>query len=280
MLNLTQTDVKKSPFPHAVKQGILPEELFRELRADFPEVETFHDQDELTKGIGSRTGSGTGFDIYRGDDAYNSLVANSPAWHQFDAYINSPDFVGKFIELFGDDLDKLGCKVSVDPQAYDPTMVEKREVLTEHKTIGERVRAVKGKLFDGKGEKSKKQVPLFSRLDIEKSVGGYAKPPHCDRPNRLCSLIIYFSDLADDKPTGGELNIYAHKDRNKTPVQHERHPQPDAVEIVATLKPKQNLGVFFPCSNNSYHGVNALESQDIERDFLYINISTKNYSAW
>lgn len=280
MLNLCADEVTRYPFPHVVKQGILSESLFARLRTDFPGAKTFQDQTVSSGGVGSRVGTGTGFDIYRGDDAYARLIEGSAAWTEFDAWINSPQFVIKFLELFGPYLDELGCKVDVDSSSYDRNIVERRAVLTEHKTVSDRLQGLKLKFFGNQNKGEKKRVPLFSRLDIEKSIGGYAKPPHCDRPNRLCSLIIYFSDLDTAGDVGGQLNIYAHKDRTKTAVMHERHPKNEAVDVVGTVTPKQNLGVFFPCSNNSYHGVNALESQDIERDFLYINISTQNDTAW
>ena len=92
-------------------------------------------------------------------------------------------------------------------------------------------------------------------------------------------LIVYFTDLEAEGIEGGELNIYSLKEA-KEPSKHVRHPRPEDVDVVATLSPKENLGVFFPCSNNSYHGVNALKSQDSARDFLYINISTDSNTAW
>jgi hypothetical protein len=52
---------------------------------------------------------------------------------------------------------------------------------------------------------------LFTRLDVEKSTSGYDKPPHCDRGNRLCSLIIYFCDADERGLEGGELQIFRHK---------------------------------------------------------------------
>jgi hypothetical protein len=58
------------------------------------------------------------------------------------------------------------------------------------------------------------------------------------------------------------------------------HPAPEDVTEVARLKPRDNLGVFFPCSNNSYHGVTQIKSQGVERDFLYINISADEMSLW
>ena len=279
MLNLSPSDVAASPFPHAVKQGILPEDLYSELRRDFPQTRAFAQQSETSGSAGSRVGKGTGFDIYRGDAAYDALIQSSPAWKRFDAWINSPEFVRKFNELFGDRLDALGCKVIVDPEAYDRERVEGREVLTDSQTLADRAKSLGRKLFKHGDGGRKEAVRLFSRLDVEKSIGGYAKPPHCDRRNRLCSLIIYFTDLEAAGTTGGELNIYALKDE-KAPQDHARHPHLDEVDVVATIVPKENLGVFFPCSNNSYHGVNALQSQDVERDFLYINISTDNFSAW
>lgn len=275
MLQMERSNVNSAPFPHAVKDGILPTELFRALRADFPSAQWFEEHNGETGGKGSRVGKGSGFDIYRGDSTYETLIKTSPAWAELDAYINSPAFIGKFLELFGDQLTELGCSASVTPDAYDREHIEPRDLLTEQKTVKDRIQAVLPKAFT----RSKKDVTLFTRLDIEKSMAGYAKPPHCDRPNRLCSLIIYFTDMKAKGIEGGELNIYALK-TPKAPSAHPRHPRPEDVDVVATLTPKENLGVFFPCSNNSYHGVNAITTPGCERDFLYINISTDNASAW
>lgn len=278
MLNVDITDVRDEPFPHVMKHGILPPDLYADLRADFPGLETFAEQGDESSGVGSRVGKGTGFDIYRGDSAYDRLIGSSPAWATFDAWINSPAFVEKFLELFGNRLDDLGCKVEVDPSAYDRDLVEGREVLTDKATTFERIGKLGRKIFGSSSKDKDSDVTLFSRLDIEKSIGGYSKPPHCDRANRLCSLIIYFSDLAG-KDVGGDLNVYALKEQRPLD-RYDRHPDPKDVEKVASVVPQQNLGVFFPCSNNSYHGVNALTDQTIERDFLYINISTETRSAW
>lgn len=277
MLNFTKSDVVDLPFPHAVKQGILPADFYSELKADFPREAVFAEQHAESSGMGSRTGRDTGFDIYRGDESYNALIKHSAAWAKLDAWINSRAFVEKFLELFGDKLDELGCSVVVDPNDYDPSMVEGRENLTETQTMADRARSMALNIFRKSGTKDR--VRLFSRLDIERGIGGYFKPPHCDRKNRLCSLIIYFTDLHAEGIAGGELNIYALKEK-KAPSDHVRHPKQADVDIVATVTPTENLGVFFPCSNNSYHGVNAIQSKDVARDFLYINISTDSFTAW
>lgn len=278
MLNVTKSDLSESPFPHVVKQNILPPELFAELKSDFPRAEIFAEQLTASNGVGSRVGKDTGFDIYRGDDAYDRLVNTSPAWAKFDQWINSSDFVETFLEVFGDHLDALGCSVIVDPAAYDRDLVERREILTEGAPISEKAMDALRGIF-GSRRRKKERVKLFSRLDIERGIGGYHKRPHCDRKNRLCSLIVYFTDLEKEGIKGGELNVYALKER-RAPSEHVRHPQPEDVEIAATITPRENLGVFFPCSNNSYHGVNAVQSQDAARDFLYINISSDSQTAW
>ncbi len=275
MLNITRDDVVTRPFPHVVKDGILPADLFEKLKADFPRSDIFVEQFAETGSTGSRVGAGTGFDIYRGDASYDRLIASSSAWSEFDAYINSVQFVEKFLDVFGPDLEILGFSAQIDSSAYDRNLIEGREVLTQKKSVTDTVRKIGHRFFG----QPNTPPPLFSRLDIEKSVGGYAKPPHCDRENRLCSLIIYFTDMEREEIDGGELNIYAHKE-SKLPSAHERHPKPASVEVVATLKPRENLGVFFPCSNNSYHGVNAIRTEGKSRNFLYINISTTSPSCW
>ncbi|MFN7174841.1 MAG: 2OG-Fe(II) oxygenase, partial [Thermaurantiacus tibetensis] len=78
---------------------------------------------------------------------------------------------------------------------------------------------------------------------------------------------------------GGELLIYKAK-REVPIVDAPRHPRPEEVEVVARLKPRENQAVFFPCCNTSYHGVAAVTSQGVARDFLYINISARTGSLW
>lgn len=276
MLNVSRGEVTPKPFPHIVKHGILDRSFYDQLRADFPTQQSFVDQTVSSAGEGSRVGKGTGFDIYRGDEAYDALLLRSEPWQRFDAWVNSSAFVETFLDVFGPDLKELGCSITVEPNAYDREIIEGRNVLTEKASLADKARDMSHKLF---ARPSDQAAPLFTRLDIERSIGGYAKPPHCDRQNRLCSLIIYFTDMEAEGIRGGDLSIFKHKSKT-VPTAHERHPRPENVEAVATLRPEQNLGVFFPCSSNSYHGVSALESQSASRDFLYINISTDRRTAW
>lgn len=275
MLQISRADVAADPFPHVVKEGILPEPLFTQLRAGFPTAATFTDQKNESGVVGSRTGSG--FDIYRGDSAFDALLAGSPAWREFAGFINSESFAESFRDVFADHLASIGLRIDVMGSRVDPSYAEPRAVMGETATLKERVDGIANKVLAPL--RTPKPIDLFTRLDIHKSLGGYSKPPHCDRPNRLCSLIVYFTDARSSGLEGGDLSIFRHKEA-KPVTKYERHPRPAAVDRVATLSPKPNLGVFFPCQNNSYHGVSAVTSKGVERDFLYINISGRDSTLW
>lgn len=275
MLNMTKRDVVDAPFPHVIKEGVLPGELFARLAADFPRVETFEAQRDGMGTAGSRTGSG--FDIYRGDPNFSSLVERSAAWAQFAGFVNSEAFADQFREIFEDHISEIGLRIDVGQSRIEPAFVEPRADLTETATRLDRAVMFANRALGS--ARRREPTQLFTRLDIHKSFGGYRKPAHCDRPNRLCSLIVYFTDAEAVGMEGGELQLFRHR-QNKTVTNYERHPREADVELVATLRPKANLGVFFPCQNNSYHGVTPVLSSGIARDFLYINISGRKRSLW
>jgi hypothetical protein len=272
MLTVTKRDVVADPFPHIVSEQMIEPALYTRLRADYPDASIFEEQKSMSS-AGSRTGQG--FDIYRGDDAYARLIERSEAWAEFDGYINSRAFVDKFLELFGPHLDKAGIKADIDAEQYSRDLVEGRDILTEHQTLADRVGGLARKVLP----RSRDRVRLFTRLDIHKALTGYAKAVHCDRPNRLCSFVLYFVDADKEGLKGGQLTLHAHRE-TKPVEKYERHPKPEDAPVIATLTPKENLGVLFACCNNSYHGVTAVESEGIERDFLYINISGDAKSLW
>jgi hypothetical protein len=275
MLQITSADVVAEPFPHVLKQGILPEDLFKKLKADFPDGGVFKDQAGAHGNVGSRTGSG--YDVYRGDPAFDELVRGSEAWREFSGFLNSEAFADTFRDIFKDHLDHLGLRADIRASHVDPSYVEPREVLSETATMGDRVAQAVNVVLDPFRKPG--PVQLFTRLDIHRSMAGYAKKAHCDRPNRLCSLIVYFTDADETGLDGGDLLIFKHN-KQKPIERYERHPHPEDVTQVAQLRPKPNLGVFFPCHNTSYHGVTQVQSQGIARDFLYINISGVQSSLW
>ena len=113
MLQVSPADVRADPFPHVVSDNILPAALYARLRADYPTATSFRSSTDETLGQGSRSGVGTGFDIYRGDTAYDRLLVRSSAWGELDAFINSPAFVDQFLHVFAGHLDAAGCSIDV-----------------------------------------------------------------------------------------------------------------------------------------------------------------------
>jgi 2OG-Fe(II) oxygenase superfamily len=274
VFKIGKNDVTTSPFPHVISSDFLDPEIYDALRSDFPNPDIFEEQQSEFGQKGSRTGHG--FDIYRGDTAYSELIRGSDAWREFDAFINSSRFVEFFLSVFEDHLPLLGCRASLQPDLYDRELIEGREQLTSGASFGEQLSGFVRR-FTPSGslpvaENKMDNMKLFSRLDIHRAMEGYAKEVHCDRPNRLCSMILYFCDAEKSNFSGGDLTLHAHRQK-KDPSKYERHPRAIDAPVVATVSPAENLGVFFPCCNNSYHGVTALTSHGGGRDYLYINIS-------
>ena len=274
IFNVTRSDVKTDPFPHVISEEFLNPELYSRLRADYPTEAFFEDQKNVTGLSGSRTGQG--FDIYRGDMTYDRLIATSDAWAEFDAWINSTAFVDAFMECFGPHLEEFGCRADIQSTNYDRGLVERRESMTARPTLRDRYNSL---MRGFRSNRSIGEVNLFTRLDIHKAMKGYNKAVHCDRPNRLCSLVLYFVDAEKEGIEGGTLTLHKHV-KKKAIMDYERHPRPEDAPVVATLTPKENMGVWFACCNNSYHGVNAMVSNGKARDYLYINISGQGNWLW
>ena len=259
MFNFGAADVQNEPFPHVSAEPFLDPGLYDRLRREFPADALFDSS--------STEGGRSGRDLYRGDAEMSELLSRSPAWNEFHSYLNSPEFLDFTLSLFGDRLGDLGC--TVDPE--DMTFVDWTEPRGDL--------AAKRRSFSLARKREGSPEEMYCRLDVHQGGASYAKPVHCDRPNRLVSMIIYFVDAEEIQCRGGDLGI--HKSTSGASVDVlPRHPKPDTTEIVTTITPTQNRGLFFPCSNNSYHSVSAIESTQGYRDFAYINLSSRSKTIW
>ena len=143
--------------------------------------------------------------------------------------------------MFADHIDHIGLRIDLAKSSVDPAYVEPREVLTETATLMDRVAGVGLKVADQ--FRDPEPVRLFTQLDTHRSTAGYAKPPHCDRGNRLASLIVYFTDADETGLEGGELLTFKHT-QQKSPKDCEHYAKPSAVDQVAKLKPMPNPRVL------------------------------------
>jgi hypothetical protein len=266
---VTKDDVSLDPFPHVFKQPFLQPELFRRLKAEFP-------PDELFDGNSSRGGR-AGRDLYPGDEPYARLLESSPAWREFANFVDSPGYVDLILELFGDQLANFGCLASPERIRYRHH-IESRDELAEEST---RVSRLAARIRDGIGLGHDHHDPndVFVRMDIGQGAVGYAKPVHCDRSNRLSSMLIYFCDKQEIGMEGGNLRIHKHKAK-KAIDQYERHPKEENTIVVADIEPRENLGGMFIGCNISYHSATAVTRADHYRNFVYTSVASRSSRLW
>jgi hypothetical protein len=260
-ITVTPDDIVAEPYPHALKQGILRQDFFDELLASFPPDQYF---DNRPTWMGARTGR----DFYQGDSGFDKFIQNTPAWKELHSYINSTEFVDYTLALFGPYLKEFGCRL-------DPAQAKLVDYQESRTSTWIRARLAR---WLG-GGRATNPNDLFMRFDIEQSDRGYKKPVHCDNPSRVASFLVYFCDADKLGLQGGDLRIHEHIEK-KAPSDYERHPKESDTRVVLTIRPKENLGAFFLCSNNSYHSVTEMKAADAYRKFIYLNVSSKAQNLW
>ncbi len=266
-INLTPQDIVADPFPHIIKQPLIRPDFYQRLKEEFPPNALFDGRSRL---LGERFGFGarTGRDLYQGEPRFNNFLKTSTSWREFYDYVNSPSFVKLVFELFGSYMKQYGCRV-------DPSKSKLTDYKESRLNLWWRSKQAK---WLGLGSQ-KKPNDLFVRFDIHQSKEGYSKPIHCDWPSRLVSLILYFSDADEIGMDGGELRIHEHLE-SKPYFNYERYPKKEGTRVIQQLRPRENLGMFFLCSNNSYHSVNAIRSIKDYRRFIYLNLSSTAENIW
>ena len=271
VLMVSREDVVVEPFPHCFKQPFVRPDLFERLKAEFPRDDYF----DRNSSLGGRAGR----DLYPGDDLYDELLGNSPAWREFAEFIDSQAYIDLTLDLFGDHLAEFGCLADAEKIRYEH-WVESREILAEKTTRSSRVIGkIKGAM--GIAEPTDEHDPneMFVRMDIAQGEVGYEKRVHCDRPNRLTSMLIYFCDKNEIGMEGGDFRVHKHNE-DKPIDAYERHPKPTDTEIVATFEPKENFGGMFIGCNNSYHSATAVTRSDSYRNFVYSSVASRARRLW
>lgn len=263
ILNVSAEEIVADPYPHVIKKPFIQPDFYRQLKEEFP-------ADALFVGR-PRAVARTGRDFFKGDPQFDEFLQNSQAWREFHNYFNSTAFLRFAFNLFGPHLERFQCKVDPDDaKLIDYT--ESRFALWRHKWLQNKlVRRIFGR--------HNNYNLLFARFDIEQGTEGYAKPVHCDWPNRLLSMIVYFCDADEIQMEGGDLRIHKHIE-SKPFCEYERNPREEQTQIIETLRPRENLGLLFLCSNNSYHSVTKVSAMHDYRRFIYLNISSMADSIW
>lgn len=264
-LNISREDLVEAPFPHIIKDGFLRDDLYRRLVAEFPRDEQF----DAASTVGARSGR----DLYPGDPGYDELLGESPAWRELKEWIDSKEYVDLVMDLFGPYMREFDCAIDPSQASYVP-FVEPRDVMKKRSRLAQKFQDVKDNLSSKKTTND-----IFVRMDIAQGGVGYKKGVHCDRPNRVTTMLVYLCDAEENEQVGGDLHV--HKPVEAKPYRsYSRHPQDSEVEKILDLRPAHNRGVFFLCTNNSYHSVDPVISQKNYRNYIYTSASSHAPVIW
>lgn len=220
-------DVRAHPFPHVLSEGFIEPSRYERLRRTFP---------ACPPGT-----SPTGFSLYRGDDGYERLLDEEPAWGALFETFHSQAFVDWGVRQFASVWEREGCGIDLSKARY--------VAYREDRVDKERPRLRK---IEHAPEE------LWVRMDIHQGRVGYSRPVHLDHARRLVSMLVYFCDQAENRMEGGELLLHG-------------APASGAPKRVT---PRHNLMTAFPCANNSHHSVPEITSAAAPRNYLQVHISS------
>lgn len=225
--DLTRLRMTFDPFPHVIHSDFITPEAYQELCRSFPKCPP-------------STGP-TGFSLFWGDEAYDRLLAEQPAWRALFDTFHSQRFIEWGRDQFAAVWEQAGCKVDLSEARYVPYCEDRID--KERATL----RRVEHEPHE-----------LWVRMDIHQGQVGYDRIVHVDHARRLISMLIYLCDHMEARMAGGEL--FLHSGPGSAPV--------------ARVTPRHNLMVAFPCTARSYHSVSEITSMATPRNYIQVHISS------
>lgn len=183
----------------------------------------------------------TGHTIHRGDPGFEAVMAASPEWQALFEECNSPAFIARIADLFADEIDR-SCTAARSSLRFVDAIEDRRE---------KEMTAISAKGL----------VPedLYVRFDFMQGKDAYAREPHLDHRRRLATMLIYFEEPGPESYSGGDL------------VLHE-----DGGTPVARVTPRPNRAVLFPCSERSWHSVEAVTGCKRPRNMIQVSVSSRH----
>ncbi|MCM3871041.1 MAG: 2OG-Fe(II) oxygenase [Pyrinomonadaceae bacterium] len=219
------------PFPHVIHDRFIALELYRQLCRSFPTCPP-------------STGP-TGFSLYWGDQGYEHLLDQQPAWRALFNTFHSQHFIDWCKQQFAPVWDEEGCRIDLSDARYVPYCEDRID----------KERATLRRVEHEPNE-------LWVRMDIHQGQLGYDRRVHLDHARRVMSMLVYMCDHTDNQMAGGEL--FLHSSKRPQPSQ-----RPDT-----RITPRHNLMVAFPCTPRSYHSVSAITATVAPRNYIQVHISS------
>lgn len=225
--DLTHLEVNVKPFPHVVHEQFIKPEHYRRLAETFPACPP--------------TAEPTGHSLFWGDEGYERLLEEQPAWSALHETFHRQSFIDWAVEQFAPFWRREGCELDLSQARYVPYREDR---IDKARTSLRRVELA--------------PEELYVRTDIYQGRAGYGRAIHVDHRRRLVSLLIYMCDSLE----GGELLLHT------GPKQRWYGAPP------TRIAPRHNLMVAFPCSARSHHSVSPVASRDATRNYMQVQISS------
>ena len=226
--------VMTDPYPHHTRENAVPAELYRQLEAEFPNIETI---------LNGRGGVGSNVAVRMTVKQVLGDKRISPLWRDFFEYHTSGDYWREVTRLFGGHFRKAFPKLE--------------------EQLGRRFEdwRVVPRGFGGEADiRLDCQFVMNTPVTEVTSV----KTPHVDLCDKIFSALFYFRDPRD-QVAGGDLDIYAWK-RSPRFIKH-RSIERD-VEMVKSVPYGPNTYLCFLNSENAVHGVSPRGITDVPRRYI------------
>ncbi len=229
--DLAHLSVNVKPFPYVTHDHFIRRKFYQQLSQSFPTCPP-------------STGP-TGFSLYWGDDDYQRLLDENPAWLALFNTFHSQMFIDWCRDQFAAVWEREGCQLNLSEARYVPYCEDR---IDKERTTLRRI--------------EHDPHELWVRMDIHQGRRGYARHIHLDHARRLVSMLIYLCDQTENQMTGGDLFLHA----GDQPQPH--HPLP------VRITPQHNRMVAFPCMRRSYHSVSKIISTVLPRNYIQVHISS------
>jgi len=234
LAGVTPSEVLTEPYAHYARQNAVPAEIYQELEAGFPSLETI---------LNGRPEAGSNVAVRLTVKQVLGDRRISPLWREFFEYHTSGDYWRDVTRLFGNHL------------------------RSEFPGLEERVgRPVEDWRVVPRGFAGDADIRLDCQFVMNTPVTQVTsvKPPHVDLCDKIFSALFYFRDPADNV-SGGDFDIY----RWEREPRFVKHRSLDCdVKLVKTLPYAANSYACFVNSAKAIHGVSPRGVTDIPRRYI------------
>lgn len=230
---LAKVEVVMSPFPHAVVDGILPEDYYAEAIKHFPAPTSMRPLDETGRVVGKGIYRERLVTLFTEGDFARLTSVQADFWRGFADWMYSDTFLNAFVDKF-------------------QPMLEAR--ITN-------IQAAEG------------EVKVRGDALLVNDQSNYEIGPHTDAPHRLVTFLFYLPPDASMRELG--TSLYTPKDAGFTCWGGPHHPR-ERFDHAARVDFLPNRLVAFPKTERSFHGLERIDRDEVNRPLLINNIRVLN----